>query len=319
MKKLLKYVFFLFMPLFAGAQQDTQFSQYMFNQLFLNPATAGMNTRDIEFNMIHRSQWAGYSGSFDQGGAPTTQIASVSMPIAKYKLGVGFHVVNDQLGAQTNQEAQLSMAYHIRLKRSKISMGIRGGIYNHVLDFDRLRFVDDTDPLRNTGKQNEFSADFAAGIYFRPDNEKFFVGASLNHINQTEFNYGTDISYNSLTQHMNLIGGLNIDLSRDIVLSPSFIVKSDMNSFSWEASAITTFNRKFYGGISMREIEAAIVLVGVNLMKDGRMRIGYAFDYTMQARNAKETTSHEIMIGYRLPGAQMFEPSIIRTPRYRHD
>ncbi len=304
------------------AQQDAQFSQYMFNQLYLNPGSAGANAQQIEFNVIHRSQWLGYQGSFDDGGAPTTQIASISMPLEKYNLGIGLHLVNDRIGPVTNQEIQLSAAYKLKVSKGIISIGLRGGLYNQLLNVDELRFTDQArEPLLQglDGRESQMVPDFAAGIYFKDINNKFFSGIAVNHLNRSDFNYGTNISINELKSHFNFLVGLNLDLTRNVTVTPSAIVKSDMNTFSIESSVIATFNDKFYTGISMREVEAAIALVGVNLLKDNSLRVGYAFDYTLKARNAKETTSHEILLSYRLPALQMFTPSIIRTPRFRHE
>jgi len=306
----------------AIAQQDAQFSQYMFNQLYLNPATAGVNSQQIEFNVIHRSQWLGYQGSFDDGGAPTTQVASISMPLDKYNLGVGLHLVNDRLGPITNQEVQLSLAYKIKTSKGIFSLGVRGGLYNQLLNVDELRFTDQVrEPLLQglEGRESQMVSDFAAGIYFKDLSEKFFAGFGINHLNRPDFNYGTNISINELNSHFTFLTGVNLDLSRSVTITPSALLKSDMNTFSLEASLISTFNKKFYTGISMRELEAAIAIVGINLLKDNSLRVGYAFDYTLQARNAKETTSHEILLSYRLPALQMFTPSIIRTPRFRHE
>jgi len=321
MKKFFTYLCGFLACHIAAAQQDAQFSQYMFNQLYLNPATAGINPKQIEFNLIHRTQWFGYEGNFDDGGAPTSQVASVNLPFAKFNSGIGLHFVNDRLGAISNQEVQFSYAYHIKVNRSRLSMGLRAGLYNHAIDQDLLRAVEPDDPLIQNlaGTDGQFRADFAFGLYFTPSNDKYFIGASVNHFNRSDFNYGTDISYNSLEEHVSLLGGVNVDLSREVVLTPSFLIKSDMNTLSYEGSLLATYNDKFYGGVSMREVEAAILILGVNLMKDNRLRVGYAFDYTLEARNAKETTSHEIMLSYRLPALQFFEPTIIRTPRYRHD
>jgi type IX secretion system PorP/SprF family membrane protein len=306
------------LPLTLLAQQDPQFSQYMFNQLYLNPAVAGADPRYIEFVMIHRSQWTGYSGSFDDGGAPTTQAGSINMPLHKYRLGTGLQFVNDQLGPVTNQEVRLSLAYHIPLKKAQLSIGLRGGIYNHVIDFDQLRFVDPNDPLELTGKQSEFTSDFGFGMYFKPNSGQYYIGASINHLTKSNFDYGTGITYNSLEQHYSILGGFNYDLSSSVVLSPSVIVKTDLNSFSSEVSLLSTLNNKFYVGVSFRGLlESAIIMGGVNLMKDNRLRIGAAFDYTVLAKNAKEQTSHEIMLTYRLPGFQSIVSPIIRTPRFR--
>ncbi|MDW8288960.1 MAG: PorP/SprF family type IX secretion system membrane protein, partial [Flammeovirgaceae bacterium] len=134
----MKYLFFsvLLSSLFVwnvNAQQDAQFSQYMQNILFYNPAAAGVSQRWTQINAIHRSQWVGYDATFDDGGAPTTQVFSIDMPLTKYKLGTGLHFVHDQLGLVRNVEVQLSVAYHLKLSPGLLSIGVRGGAYNYSL------------------------------------------------------------------------------------------------------------------------------------------------------------------------------------------
>src|SRR5687768_6968450 len=86
----------------AFAQQPAQFSQYMFNTLYYNPAFAGVNGATT-FSFIGREQWFGYTGSFDNGGAPRTGILSLNTPVLLVKSGVGMYYVYDQLGAQQNE------------------------------------------------------------------------------------------------------------------------------------------------------------------------------------------------------------------------
>jgi hypothetical protein len=95
-------------------------------------------------------------------------------------------------------------------------------------------------------------------------------------------------------------------------------VKSDFNTYSFEVSAVATYNEKFWGGLSFRQGDAAIVLVGVSLLKDNSLRLGYAFDYIIKARALKRPTSNEFMLSYTLPPHTPKIKSITRTPRFRH-
>jgi hypothetical protein len=81
---------------------------------------------------------------------------------------------------------------------------------------------------------------------------------------------------------------------------------------------LATYNQKFWGGLSFRQGDAAIILIGFNMMKDNALRIGYSFDYIISARAAKSPTSQEFMISYKLPAPTAGAKSITRTPRFRH-
>ncbi|MEQ9166607.1 MAG: PorP/SprF family type IX secretion system membrane protein, partial [Fulvivirga sp.] len=89
----------------ALAQQDAQFSYYMKNMLYYNPAFAG-SEGITQITLLHRTQWAGYASTFDDGGAPQTQVFSVTTPIYKFRSGFGAHIVNDNLGPLNNLEVQ---------------------------------------------------------------------------------------------------------------------------------------------------------------------------------------------------------------------
>ena len=98
-----------------SAQQDAQFTQYMFNQLYYNPAYAGM-TAAPELTAIHRSQWFGYDGTINPSRAPNTQLISINNPLTSFNGGVGLYILNDNLGPVNNLEIQLSVAYQLKLK-----------------------------------------------------------------------------------------------------------------------------------------------------------------------------------------------------------
>src|SRR5688500_5627881 len=129
---MLKRIFYTLLLLVFGAgvfaQQDALFTQYMFNNLYMTPAFAGVDgvTR---FTAMHRSQWLGYQSSFGDGGAPTTMMASFNTPIYKLRSGAGVYIMRDQLGPQNNHEAQVSYAYHLGIKETKLSFGVKLGIY----------------------------------------------------------------------------------------------------------------------------------------------------------------------------------------------
>jgi type IX secretion system PorP/SprF family membrane protein len=297
------------------AQQDPQFTQYMLNTLYYNPAYAGIPGA-TNFTAIHRSQWLGYTTTFDGAGAPNTQVISANAPLPKLNSGAGFHVVNDNLGVVNNLEIQASFAYHIGIKNAKLSIGIRPGLYTQTMDFDKYRAVDPDDPLIASGQESQMRPDLAAGMYFR--SEKYYIGASVNHLLKTKFDFGVDSLRNALESHVYLTAGYNYDLNYDVVLKPSVLVKSDLNTYSVEISLLAALREKLWGGVSYRQSDAMIAMIGYSFMKDDTFKVGYAFDYIINAREAKQPTSHEFLLSYTLPVLGSGEHKIIRTPRFRH-
>lgn len=300
----------------AHAQQDAQVSQYMFNTLYYNPGYAGVEGV-TKLTALYRNQWTGYDPTISEdGGAPTTMMATFVTPILKFRSGFGFTLVKDQLGYQSNTQAQASYAYHLGLKNSKLSFGISAGIYSQSLDFNKYRAIHLNDPNILEGKESQVRPDMAVGFYYQA--EKFFAGLSYNHILKSEFDFGADTLRNALAEHSYFTAGYHYELNYNFIITPSVLVKTDFNSYSVEASVIGTYNDKIYGGLSFRQGDAMIALIGVSMLKDNALRLGYGFDYIIKAKEAKMATSHEIMLSYELPMLSAGGKKIIRTPRFRH-
>lgn len=298
------------------AQQDPLFTHYMFTTLYYNPAFAG--TEGVtKLTAIHRSQWLGYESSFGGGGAPMTQMVSFTTPIHKLKSGFGTYILNDNLGPQNNLEAQLSYAYHLGIKDSKLSFGIRAGVYSQTLDFDQYRYVHENDPLlmNKSGKDSQVRPDLAVGIYYR--SEKYYAGAGFNHLLKSEFNFGL-AQRNALTNHMVVSGGYYYDASFDLKLNPSFLIRTDFNSYSFDINLMAMLKDTMWGGLSFRQSEAASLLLGYCLTKSKDLKLGYSIDYVLKDQQAKQATSHELMLSYQLPVSPGSGKKVVRTPRYRH-
>lgn len=300
----------------AHAQQDAQFSQYMFNSLYLTPAYAGVEGV-TQLTAIHRSQWAGYQSSFNDGGAPTTQLVSFNSPIYKLRSGFGTYIVNDKLGPQNNLEAQAIYAYHLGLKEGKLSFGIKAGIFSQAINYDQYRAIHRDDPLLEgkTGKESQVRPDLGFGVYYRA--EKYYVGAGINHLTRAEFDFNVNDSRNALENHLNLTGGYYHEVNFDLTLSISGLVKTDFKEYSFDLGIIATMKDKMWGGLAFRQSEAANVLLGYSFLKDNSLRLGYAIDVVVIDQDAKENFSHEVLLTYQLP-VYTTGKKVVRTPRYRH-
>jgi type IX secretion system PorP/SprF family membrane protein len=299
----------------AFSQQDPQFSQYMFNDLYNNPAYSGvMGVTNL--TMTYRSQWLGYTGTFDEGGAPNTFLASFNTPIFRIRSGAGFYFVNDVIGPQNNIQFMASYAYHLGVGNGKLSLGLRAGIYGQSIDFSKYRPVNWDDPLLLNGKESQYRPDMGVGIYYKA--EKYFAGVSLNHILNTEFDFNSDSLKNALENNLVINGGYVYELNYDVILTPTLLVRTDFVSYSFDISVLGTYREKFWGGLSYRQSEAIIALMGINLLKDKSLRLGYSLDYVIQAQRAKQATSHEILLSYNMPAMTGGGKKVIRTPRFRH-
>lgn len=295
-------------------QQDPQFTQYMFNNFYYNPAVAGTDGV-TKFTGLYRNQWLGYSPTYGDGGAPQTWIVSGHLPIPKIKGGAGAYFVNDQLGPITNQEITLSYAYYVNLRNAKLSFGIRGGLFSQQVDFSLYRAADPNDPLlASKGRESQSRPDFGAGVLYRK--EKFYVGAGVSHLTQPSFDFGLTQN-NQLQRHLYVTGGYYYDLDFDVQLQFFTLIKSDFTKTTFDVGGLAYFKGLLWGGLSFRQSEAIILLLGYSILKDKSLKFGYSLDYIIKDQQAKQPTSHEIMVSYALP-VDWSGKKIIRTPRFRY-
>lgn len=300
----------------ALAQQDPQFTQYMFNSMYVTPAFAGVEGV-TQLTAIHRSQWLGYESSFNDGGAPTTQLISFNSPIYKLRSGFGVYAVNDKLGPQNNIEAHAMYAYHLGLRDSKLSFGLKVGFYSQSINYDQYRAIHPDDPLLSgrAGKESQIRPDVGFGLFYRA--EKFYLGAGMNHLTRAEFDFGINQARNALENHLNFTGGYFYEVNFDLTLMPTVLVKTDFKEYSFDLGVIATLKDKMWAGLSFRQSEAANVLLGYSFLKDQSLRLGYAIDIVVKDQEAKENFSHELMLSYQLP-VYATGKKVVRTPRYRH-
>lgn len=315
-KALLVSVIVVICSVRSWAQQDPQFTHYMFNTLYYNPGFAGVEGV-TKLTAIHRSQWLGYTPTSGGGGAPTTQLISMTAPIFKLNSGFGAYIVNDKLGAQNNLEAQASYAYHLGIKNSKLSLGVRAGMYSQTINYDLYRKIDPNDPLLKdkTGSESQIRPDVAIGVYWRK--EKYYVGVSINHLLKSTFDFGV-AQRNALQPHVYITGGYFYEVNFDLKFQFMTIIQSDFNKETVNLGAIAYFKDTMWGGLSFRQSEAAILMFGYSLLKDKSLKLGYGLDYVIQNQDAKQPTSHELMLTYELPVNPGSGKKVVRTPRYRH-
>lgn len=307
----------LLVMLLAGrsfAQQDPQFTQYMFNTLYYNPGFAGVDGT-TKITLMHRSQWLGYTPTLGGGGAPTTQILSVTAPIYKLNSGFGAYVVNDRLGPLTNQEIQASYAYHLGLKDAKLSFGIRAGAFAQTIDPNSYRAVQNPDYAIPVSGGSQVRPDVAVGVFFRK--EKYYAGVSFNHLTKPTFDFGTT-SRSPLQSHLYVTGGYFYELNFDVKLQFTTLIQSDLTKTTINLSGLAYFKDTMWGGLAFRQSEAATLLLGYSLLKDKSLKLGYALDYIIKDQAAKQPTSHEFLISYELPTNPGAGKKVVRTPRYRH-
>lgn len=322
MVRILLYISLILTVFSLSAQQDAQFTHYMYNQTYYNPAFTGL-TNSNSLTAIHRSQWFGYEGTINSAGAPTTQFISFNGRTNLWNGGIGAYIVNDQLGPSGNLEVQLSASYIVELgANSSLTFGLNLGMFSTSIDFDQLIVVDPNDNLIGmSGKESQINPDLGFGVLYR--NGNFFGGLSANHLLQPEFDYGNDQISNQLVRHYYITAGYDYALGPEVTLTPTLLIKNTgLEQFSWDLSAIAKIRERLWVGVSYRDTESASAMIGYKLLQDRSLSLGYAFDFVINDAAAKEPSSQEILLIYSFRsknrGKRKSGKNIIRTPRYRY-
>ncbi len=304
------YLFVFISMLWAAksfAQQDAQYSHYMFNGYVFNPALAG-SKESLSALGLFRTQFVGVEGG------PQTQTISAHMPIQTISSGVGLHIVNDKIGAGNNSLSFMaSYAYKYQLANGQLSAGIALGFIQRTLDGSKLISNTPGDPSIPTGTLTAVKPDINLGFLY--NTELYYVGLSATHLNMADMAFdGVASSAYKNVIHTNLIAGYNWNINPSLDVKPSVLLKYS-TAFSFDVSAMAFLNQRYWGGVSYRLNDAIIGIVGLNITP--QIKFSYAYDYTLSNLNESSNGSHEVILGYDVVFKKKVKTDvIIKTPRF---
>lgn len=295
----------LFLGTAIFAQQDPQFTQYMFNLLALNPAYAGSAER-VSMKALTRHQWVGFTG------APTTQTLTVHSPLLHESLGIGGTVMRDSHGPITQYTFMADVAYRIFMGDAKLAFGLKGGLNLFQGQFAELNPLVAGDQVFQANVSSKMDPQFGFGMMYYSD--RYFIGLSAPKLLRTEF-FQTDslafVSSPGQRPHYFLTGGYVFDLGLYHKFKPTFLVKAVQGApVSFDVTANFLFYDKFWLGAMYRHTDAVGALAQYHITND--FTIGYSYDYPLSTLNNYSGGSHEIMLGFDF-GNKM---KGVRSPRY---
>lgn len=275
------------------AQQDPQYTNYMYNTVNINPAYAGSRGSMSIFG-LHRTQWVGLEG------APTTNSFSVNTPLRNSKLGLGVGYVNDRLGVIDENTISLDVSYTIDLnkKNSKLSFGVKGSFNLLNVSYSRLNKFDPNDPLVLTDISNEASPNIGAGVYWH--NEKSYLGLSVpNFLENDRFDNGTVYSSMNQRMHYYLMGGHVFEINPTLKFKPAFLLKAVAGApLQADVTANFLIHDKLTLGAAYRWDAAWSALAGFQVT-DGLM-LGYSYDAETTKLGRYNNGSHELFVRFEL-------------------
>ncbi|MHA7832509.1 MAG: PorP/SprF family type IX secretion system membrane protein [Flagellimonas sp.] len=294
----------------TNAQQDPQYTQYMYNTQVVNPAYAG-NREVLSFGLLGRTQWVSLEGS------PETGTFTVNSPIGLYdNMGLGLSIVYDRIGPAMESNVVVDYSYSVNLSYdTKLSFGLKAGMDMLDVDYSKLTIFDPNDPYFQTNIDKELQPQIGAGLYLNTN--KFYAGLSVpNFLNTKHFDESSlenanteDIAIERL--HYFFITGYVFDLNENLKFKPASLVKYVSGSpLQWDLSANFLINEKFTLGASYRWSASISALAGFQISPN--FFAGLAYDYQSTDIEQYSDGSYEVFLRF-----DIFNKSDrIVTPRF---
>lgn len=292
------------------AQQDVQFTQYLFNGLHINPAYAGAK-EDLYVQSFYRSQWQGIPG------APKSFSVAADGAFNEGSVGLGIIVTNDQLGAQSNLSAYANYAYRLRLnadETSTLSFGLAAGMMQLGLDANKLQAINPGDAAIPLSSQTRIYPDARFGIYYT--SEKYFAGFSATNViaRYMAKKNSAELLIPVPQAHLYFTAGALFPINEDVQLKPVVLLKEDLQApATLDLTAFLLLKEKIWiGGFYRTTLNLFSNNLQAGLPKTNSLglitevfvspdvRIGYSYDYSINKLRDYNSGSHELSVGFYL-------------------
>lgn len=292
MKKIILIALLALNSLTVNAQQDPQYTHYMYNTTNINPAYAGSRGTMSVFG-LHREQWVGLNG------APKTNAFSLNTPIKNSNLGLGISFVNDELGVMKENTFSIDLAYTVNLDgyENKLAFGLKGSANLLDVNYGNLNLHNPNDPRLGKDIASQFTPNIGAGIYYY--NTKSYIGFSVPNFLESD-RYDDNIYATLQTKmHFYLMGGHVFNLNPNLKFKPAVLFKAVQGApLQSDITANFLFSEKLTLGAAYR-IDAAWSALAAFQITNGLM-IGYSYDGDTTKLAHYNSGSHEIFLRFEL-------------------
>lgn len=292
------------------AQQDAQYTQYMYNTVSINPAYAG-SRGVLSIAGLHRSQWVGLDG------APATQTFNLHSPMGK-RIGMGFSIINDEIGNGTVKETAFDLAFSYTVPTGNdgyLSLGLKAGGQLLSLDFSKLSgFLEEQ---RNTGFSNidnDFSPNFGAGAYYHA--KRFYLGLSVPNLLETQHFDGSESSTTYLAKerlHWYTILGYVFDINDHLKCKPALLFRAVKGApVQIDLSGTFLIREKFSLGAAYRWDAAFSGIAAFQLSDQLLLGLAYDREITELGNTAFNDGTFEVFLRFELLNGK----NGVLTPRF---
>lgn len=290
------------------AQQEANFSHYMFNHQTLNPGYVGARGLTT-FTSVVRSQWAGWKG------APESQTLTYNTLIPSKSLGLGLSIINDKIGPTQATSAALDVAYHLQLneKNNRLSLGIKVSALNYFLNTDLIQTATPNDPTFILDQETALLPNVGFGAYY--STQKFYMGFAIPQLLSAR-------DFDVVPHYYFMTGGI-YSLSENVLLKPSILLKHAQNVSGYDISVLGYIKETFWIGgqfknafnpqqLSDFSFSGSSLMLGTSIGE--YFQLGYSYGFAARAINqAQNTATHELF--FRISIAPKLE-AFLRSPRF---
>ncbi|MBF4516314.1 type IX secretion system membrane protein PorP/SprF [Flavobacterium sp. ANB] len=310
MKKILFFIPFFFYIASVSAQQDPEYTHYMYNMSVVNPAYASGTPSMLNLGGLYRTQWVGAVG------APKT-FTFFGHTALSDKIEIGLSLVSDDIGDGAKKENNLyaDFAYVLNLGgQNKLSLGVKAGFSALQTNFNGfvLQSGDTSTDAAFAENVNVTKPNIGIGAYYFRNN--FYVGLSAPNLlkaKQIEEKSGIN-AYGSEEIHTFFTAGYVFQINDALKLKPAFMSKIVKGApVSVDITANVLYNEKFEFGAAYRISDAVSALVNINITPT--FRVGYAYDYTLSNLGQFNSGTHEIMLLFDL---DLLGKGFDKSPRF---
>ncbi|MCX8081555.1 MAG: type IX secretion system membrane protein PorP/SprF [Bacteroidia bacterium] len=308
MKK--NYIFILLVVVLnLRSQYDHLFTQFMFNEVFINPGYAG-SKEALSITALHRQQWMNFPGR------PVTTTFSMHGPLFVNKMGLGINFLNERIGKLQRNLAYLTYAYRIKTdKKGTLGLGINIGVHNQVNKLSELKANDagDIQISNNTPSLNSPNTGF--GLFYSTD--KFYAGLSVPRLIDDSYffdeqsNIKQKISFNFEKLHYYFVIGRIFKINPDLYVKPQGMVKMVQNApLQYDANVSMLIKKIIWFGLSYRSNAAAVGILGIQATP--QLYFGYSYDYGLNEIQRYSQGSHEVVLNYLFS----YKQKKVTSPRF---
>lgn len=290
MKKLI-LVSMVVMAFNAKAQQLPLTSQYMFNDLIINPAVAGSKD-DALLSLSFRKQWAGINE------APISQTLSGHTYLGK-GVGIGGLFINDSYGPSRITGVGAAVSYMFPTsEKTKLSFGLNPNFTQFTINRNRLITEVSGDNAIANATYNGLVPDMNFGVLWFSNKFHFgLTGVNLIQTKKDLFDVGSPVT-STIDRMIYINGAYKFSVAEKFEIEPSVLFRYIPNAKSqMDANVRFIYAENYWLGFSYRTNDAATALLGLRF---NRFIFGYSYDYTLTDLATFNTGTHELFLSLKL-------------------